>query len=63
MTTGEAARRLGVTQRSVQNYVNDGLLRAEKKVAGLDFRWEIEEADLVEFARRHSIPLKETDDE
>jgi hypothetical protein len=52
-----------VTQRSVQNYVNAGLLRAEKKVAGLDFRWEIEEADLVEFARRHSIPLKETDDE
>jgi excisionase family DNA binding protein len=51
----EAADRLGVERRSVQRWIDDGLIPAHKTPGG---HRRVREADLVEFARRQRIPLR-----
>ena len=57
LTTAQAAERLGVTNRTIQNYINRGLLAAEWVQNGLRRYYAIEEADLERFANEQNIPL------
>ena len=61
LTATQAGQRLGVTDRTILNYINRGLLPAEKLVTGLDWKYVIDAQDLEAFAKRHSIPLQVTD--
>ena len=58
LTTSQAAQRLGVTERSVQNYIKKGHLPARKAVHGMDWKYMIAEADLEAFASKNKITLK-----
>lgn len=42
VTTGEAARRLGVSIRSLQQWVKDGLLEPDHRTPGGHMRWDVE---------------------
>ena len=61
LTAMQAAKRLGVTDRSVRNYIDRGLIPAEKVSRGLDWKYMIDVQDLEAFAERQNIPLKDLD--
>jgi excisionase family DNA binding protein len=58
LTTSQAAQRLGVTERSVQNYIKKGHLPARKAVHGMDWKYMIAVVDLEAFARTNNIELQ-----
>ena len=57
LTTEQAGARLRVTDQTVRNYIDRGLLPAKKERFGLDWRYQIEVADLEAFAKKHDIVL------
>lgn len=42
VTTGEAARLLGISIRSLQQWVKDGLIKPDHWTAGGHMRWDVE---------------------
>ena len=63
LTANEAAVRLGVTDRTVRNYISLGKMPAEKQTVGLDWKYMIELDDVIDFARKHSIQLRDPESE
>ena len=58
LTAMQAGQRLGVTDRTILNYINRGLLPAEKMTVGLDWKYVIDVQELEAFAERQNIPLR-----
>lgn len=56
LTVKEVAARMGVTEKSVRNWINDGDLTAFKLGTG----WKITEEDLQQFIKSKSNVKKET---
>ena len=56
-TTAEAAQLLGLNVRSVQRYIRNGQLEAERQAVGLDWYYVIDGEDLKQFAAKHGISL------
>ena len=63
LTTVQAANRLGVTDRSVRNYIDRGLLPAEKVSVGLNWKYMIDVQNLEAFARENNIALRSEPDQ
>ena len=59
LTTEQAAARVQVSDQTIRNYINRGLLPAIKQRFGLDWRYLIELSDLEAFAKRNEITLQE----
>ena len=57
LTAAQAGQRLSVTDRTVLNYINRGLLPAEKVAVGLDWKYMIDANEVEAFAKRQNIPL------
>lgn len=56
-TTGEAAKLLGVHKKTVQHWCNQGSITAYR--TSPIGHWRIIRADLVEYAHKNGIPLRE----
>lgn len=61
-TTSDVARLLGVAVRTVQGYIWDDRLVAERRqTAGLDWQYIIKRSDLERFIAVHKLPIELSD--
>ncbi len=62
-TTSEAARLLGgLNTRTVQGYIRQGNIKADRKVVGMDFHYVISREEIERFAGKYGIEIQELEE-